>query len=333
MIDKNNRYRLLKVKEILEKETDEEHGLSYQEIADKLAKEFGYECKIDKKAIMRDIEALRDFGLDIIDGESKYNKKFFKHLDKKFDYCELKMLIDVVSAAKSIPQKETQKLIDKISSLTSCHNEKCLKEQLCLDKSVKYEDKGVKFIYKINNISQAVTENKMISFCYGRYDFNKKFKISEVCIIFKPYNLIWDNGFYYVIGERDGFGGLSNYRVDRMDNVDVLKTKFKAYKTDISEYVSKNINMFPGDIKPIKIKLKKDEKLLNVVYDRFGIDNVKVLEIKNNYIILRTYSAITKGLLYWILSLGANVKVLSPEILVEMVIDTIEKLSNSYKNS
>jgi len=60
----NNKAKLktLYVKQILEEETDAEHGLSMRQIIERLEQ---FDIKSDRKSVYRDIEALREFGCDI----------------------------------------------------------------------------------------------------------------------------------------------------------------------------------------------------------------------------------------------------------------------------
>ena len=60
----NNKAKLktLYVKQILEEETDAEHGLSMRQIIERLEQ---FDIKAERKSVYRDIEVLREFGCDI----------------------------------------------------------------------------------------------------------------------------------------------------------------------------------------------------------------------------------------------------------------------------
>lgn len=60
----NNKAQLktLYVKQILEEETDAEHGLSMRQIIERLEQ---FDIKAERKSVYRDIEVLREFGCDI----------------------------------------------------------------------------------------------------------------------------------------------------------------------------------------------------------------------------------------------------------------------------
>ncbi len=60
----NNKAKLktLYVKQILEEETDAEHGLPMRQIIERLEQ---FDIKAERKSVYRDIEVLREFGCDI----------------------------------------------------------------------------------------------------------------------------------------------------------------------------------------------------------------------------------------------------------------------------
>lgn len=111
--DWNAKQRLLKLKEILKYETDEEHELSIDEIVIKLKNAFVDE--VDKKAIKRDMEDLNLSKFEIIENTGKYGKKYYSHQERKFELYELRLLIDAVLSAKFITKEESEKLITKIN--------------------------------------------------------------------------------------------------------------------------------------------------------------------------------------------------------------------------
>ena len=59
----NQKLKLLYLVKIFSEETDEQHGLTLQEIISKLG---AYDVKADRKTLYQDFEELRHFGIDII---------------------------------------------------------------------------------------------------------------------------------------------------------------------------------------------------------------------------------------------------------------------------
>ena len=57
------RLRLLRLKDIFEKKTDEQHGLSVKDIQNEL---LSFDIKVDRKTLYTDMDLLRSYGVDII---------------------------------------------------------------------------------------------------------------------------------------------------------------------------------------------------------------------------------------------------------------------------
>ncbi|MBQ1234669.1 MAG: WYL domain-containing protein, partial [Oscillospiraceae bacterium] len=94
----NQKSKLLHLANILLTETDEEHGLTTNELIEKLA---ALEIKAERKSIYSDIETLQDFGLDIIQNKAKRTTYFVGSRD--FELGELKLLVDAITASRFIP--------------------------------------------------------------------------------------------------------------------------------------------------------------------------------------------------------------------------------------
>ena len=75
---------LLRILEILQKNTDEAHPLTHNEIADLLRKE--YDIEIERKAVGRNISLLLEADYDIVTtkrGVSTYRSEAFPRSDRK----------------------------------------------------------------------------------------------------------------------------------------------------------------------------------------------------------------------------------------------------------
>jgi predicted DNA-binding transcriptional regulator YafY len=327
MSDINTKSRFMKLKEILEYETDEEHELSIEDIISKLSNELGE--NFDKKAIKRDVEDLNQAGFEIIENFGKYGKKYYSHQYRKFELYELRLLIDAVLSAKFITKEESEKLISKIKSLTSIHHAKRLPSQIFFDQTVKGNYHQIKI--DIDHIHTAVSKFKTIEFKYGKYNVNKDFVLNREGKTYhvEPYGLIWNNELYYLIGRFENEEFFRHYRVDRMRHVTVTNQSFKRTNMNLSEYVHKVFYMYAGEDEWIHIRFKND--LLNVIIDRFGLD-AKIKPIDEEHFDLKTKATVSDGLVRWIMTWGSDAKVLAPNHLVENIKDESEKLFCSYNH-
>ena len=106
---RNQKLKLLYLKEIFEKETDENNKLTVKQIIDKLE---DYDIKAERKAVYADIECLQQYGVDIIVEKSDSNYYFIGERD--FELPELKLLVDSVQSSKFLTAKKSNSLIKKL---------------------------------------------------------------------------------------------------------------------------------------------------------------------------------------------------------------------------
>ena len=115
MKKENQKLKAYYVREILLRETDENHSLNTQKIIDLLEK---YGISAERKSIYSDISALVDAGLlDVEQTEGRGGG--FRVLSREFELAELKMLVDAVQSCRFISKKQCTSLIKKLSHLVS----------------------------------------------------------------------------------------------------------------------------------------------------------------------------------------------------------------------
>ena len=107
---------LLRILEILQRNTDEDHPLTHNEIADILLKEYG--IKIERKAVGRNLALLAEAGYDI------RNCAHGTYLaEREFESSELRLLIDSVLFSKHISPAHSRDLVGKLAALGGKHFE------------------------------------------------------------------------------------------------------------------------------------------------------------------------------------------------------------------
>ena len=102
------------MKIMLEK-TDETHSITMTEIIDALK---AYGVSAERKSLYSDIEALRQYGMDII-GLQEGGTYYYHVGSRQFELAELKLLVDAVQSAKFITAKKSEELIKKIEGFAS----------------------------------------------------------------------------------------------------------------------------------------------------------------------------------------------------------------------
>jgi predicted DNA-binding transcriptional regulator YafY len=315
---------------IFSQETDEDHELNLDEIIHRFQQIYGPDVKLNKNSLKDDINHLINHSFDVtINQEKDGLPKYYSHQYRLFELYELRMLVDAVVSAKFITKQETRQLIGKIRKLTSNHQGKKLQNEIQVDSSIKSESPYIRLA--IHDLHQAISERRVITFQYGRYDIDKNFKLSHEGSLYKvkPYALTWANDFYYLIAYYYEAGEIRHYRVDRLRNVSILDESFPYESFDVSKYVQSTFHMFAGDEEWIKIKFHNG--LINVIIDKFGKE-ADIRKFDEDHFILSTKARISGGLVNWILNFGSQAKVISPDSLLQTVKEEVTKMDNLYEN-
>lgn len=92
--------KLLYLMRMLEEETDAERGLTMAQIIGKLE---ALGISAERKSIYRDIEALREFGVDVRTYQRAPVEYAVEH--RAFAFAELQLLVDAVQSSRFLTQR------------------------------------------------------------------------------------------------------------------------------------------------------------------------------------------------------------------------------------
>lgn len=137
----NQKLKLLYLMEILLQQTDERHPMTVPEMIAQLAQRG---ISAERKSIYGDLEALRTFGMDIVQTKTKTTGYYVG--SRTFEVPELKLLVDSVQSSKFITHKKTLALIKKIESLASIYDAQLLQRQVYVRGRVKSMNESVYYI-------------------------------------------------------------------------------------------------------------------------------------------------------------------------------------------
>ncbi len=333
MTDKGNRkLRLLYIKEYLERKSDEETPVDADEISEML-KENGITC--ERKSIYSDVQALKDYGLDV--ASVRAPKVGYAVFSRDFELPELRLLIDAVQAANFITPKKTRDLIEKIGTLCSEKQRKFLKEQVSVENRVKCTNEEI--YYNIDILNRAIQQKRKVSFTYQKRKINDESGIIETeekAFTVSPYALIWNSDHYYLVSNNEKYSNLMHTRIDRMKRVMITFkesrhfSEVSPYKTyfDSADYSSKIFNMFSGEAQ--KIEIECHSSIIEEIIDRFGKSaEIRKSDNKGNFKVI-TESAVSDGLVSWIMQFSDKVEVISPKSLKEDVKRRAESILQKY---
>ena len=136
--------KIIYIMEYLLKNSDEDHAVTTSQIIAYLK---SHDITAERKTIYSDIDALRDFGLDIIQVSEGNNHGYYV-ARRDFELPELKLLVDSVQSSKFITHKKTLSLIKKIEKLASIHSAQLLIRQVFVKNRIKTMNESIYYMVR-----------------------------------------------------------------------------------------------------------------------------------------------------------------------------------------
>lgn len=326
-----NKIKLLFLHDIFTRQTDKDHVYSANELCDLLI-DYGINC--ERKSIYSDIEALKEYGMDIVNVRSPKRGYYLK--DRKFDIAEVRLLIDAVQAAKFISSRKTKALIYKIGSLLSEFQEEELREQIYVDSTFKSEKEDLYDIIK--SLDTAIKKSKQVQITYSKRKLeNRYLKTTEGKVfLVNPYSLLWSNDHYYLVCNNDKYNNLMHLRLDRISEVIPLDTTSRHFskvskytdKFDTADYSNKIFNMFTGESG--EIELCCSNNIIDDILEKFG-DDIPLKIFDETHFTFKADVEMSSGLISWIMQYGADIKVLSPKMLSDALLEKTKEILSIYE--
>jgi predicted DNA-binding transcriptional regulator YafY len=312
--------RLLFLLELLNRETDEEHPITVAEIINRL-NAGGFTAT--RKTVAKDIETLQAHDVDVICNRGRQNQHFIG--DRIFELPELTLLVDAVQDAKFIPIKQSKKIIDKLSTLTSTHQADKLNRQLYVEKQVKSVNE--KLLYTVNILQTAIQSKRKVDFQYFEYTATKK-KIPKhggKVYKFSPYALLWNNDSYYVLGFSDSHEKVVKFRVDRMDTPEETKEKAVAKSKDfrVEEYAKSVFQMFDDETRIVTLRC--ENAVMKSIIDRFGV-KTKATVVNEKRFIAEVEVSVSPTFFGWVVGFGGKMEIIAPEDVRKRYKDLLQEI-------
>ena len=268
----SQKLKILYVMEFLLRNSDEEHPISINQIADYLET---HDIPAQRKSLYDDIEALRKYGLDIIQTNRGKNYGYYI-ASRDFELPELKLLVDSVQSSKFITRKKTSDLIRKIERLASIHDAHLLQRQVYVHNRIKTMNESI--YYNVDAIHNGISQNRKIRFKYFDLTVTKErnYRKNGEYYVMSPYALTWDNQNYYLVAYDSEAGIIKHFRVDKMTDISMIEDPRdgqEAYKAlDMAEYSKSIFGMFSGEPEPVWLRFSNN--LVGSILDRLGHDTL-----------------------------------------------------------
>lgn len=325
MDDSIKKIRIMKLWELLNRETDEDNPLTTEQILSKL-EDMGIPCH--RKTLYEDIKILNTCGYEVLVNRSISNEYYV--MDRAFDVPELKILLDAVQAARFISSKKTEEFVRKIANLAGDSKAEVLKHNIVEYNTSKCTNEQV--LYNINEISQAIVNKKKVSFLYFKLtpEHKKTYQHAHRRYLVNPLATVFADDKYYLVCFDDKYGNIVHYRVDRMESV-MMEDR------DASEtVVSQNFNatgrkqqmfgMFVG--KPEEVSFEADKSIIDGLFDKFG-DDLKLQE-EDGKLKFQVTAEVSPTFIAWVVGFGDKLKVTAPKRVVKKIKEHLQKTLEFY---
>ncbi|MBE6703002.1 MAG: WYL domain-containing transcriptional regulator [Ruminococcaceae bacterium] len=324
--EKLNKIRLLKIWEMLQAETDEDHPMGTEEIIARLS-----ECGIDshRTTIYDDIKLLNECGYEILSRRGRSNKYYVE--DRSFSSAELHILLDAIQAASFITDKKTKELVDKIANLAGSQKGLVLKRNIVQFNTTKSSNESI--YYSVNEIVTAINNRQKIIFYYFDYDTNHKrvYRHNKHHYVVSPYATVFSDGHYYLVTYDDRYNKMVNYRIDRMEQVQMVEDHAvmppDELAFDIATHKKQLFGMFSGEATEVTIEMNRS--LIDAVYDLFG-EKTRILALGDDTIRFTAEVQVSPLFFGWCCSFGERLKVVGPYSVIDQLKEYTETIQKQY---
>ena len=323
------------------------------------------DCDIDaeRRSIYRDIEEINTVALmleeectigqaaemlaDDEDGELKLvvydkKKKGFYVRQRKYDLNDIRLLAECVYSSKFISQGQADRLADVVCEFVSEHQADKIRHNAFLTDRVKTNNRQV--LANIATINEAMSRKidgephtpEKITFKYLKYSVGDMSKQVErrkgAKYIVSPFQLLINDGNYYLLAFDDYSKEMRTYRVDRMKDVDPMgepregEEDFK--KIDLRTYTQRVFSMYGGEQKLVEIRFINP--LLDAVVDRFGTKDVQYAKVDETHFSVTAKVEISDQFFGWLLGFGRKAKLLYPDDVLEKFRTYMDRIREMY---
>lgn len=310
MAENNQKIKLLRIIEFLRAESDAGKPASTSQIIGYL-KSIHISC--DRRTLYKDMEMLIENGANIIKTEVRRENAYYMD-EVSFSLAEVKALIDAVQAANFIPPDKTVELVEKLLSYAGIRRSEIVRDNIIFYNNHKHSNKDI--YENIEQIELAIRQKKQVSFYYFDLDEkrNRVYRKEKKRYVTDPVALVFSEDNYYLVAYSQKYQNPVNYRVDRMDTVEIEEESIceealiKKRKTET--YTEQVFKMYNGQAKTVTLEFAPDK--LGVVYDKFG-ENIEIRHADHGWLRIKVTVQISPPFWGWLYQFGDQMKIVAPE--------------------
>lgn len=311
--ENSQKIKMLKLIERLRQETDEEHPMTATIVCQRLN---DMEVACDRRTLTRDIQALNDFGYEVMTTMISHEKAYYVE-DRSFSVPELKILIDAVHAASFVTEKKTAELIEKIANLGGSHSAEILQSNMVCFNTRKHSNEAI--YYNVDYLEDAIEQKKKVIFRYFDLDENgqKAYRRGGHHYVVEPITLVFNGDNYYMVcysSKHDSTATIALTVWIPLRSLTKTSVKRPSNCAAALAFTEQAFKMYGGQ--PMDITIQFSDKLIGVVYDKFGEDT-KMVRINENNCVASIKVQISPTFWGWLFQVGRQMTVLSPEWVIQ----------------
>ena len=309
MADNVNKIKLLKIVGYLSTESSEDNPVTTYQIIDYLGS-IGISC--DRRTLYRDMDLLMDSGLGIEKTLVSRENAYYIENDA-LTLAELKILIDAVQAANFITPDKTSDLIEKLIGPAGTRKKEILRKNTIFYNNHKHSNEDI--FDNIEKIEISIQKKRQVSFYY--FDLNEKhervYRKDKKRYVTDPVALVYNEDNYYLVTYSRKYAETVNYRVDRMDTVEVEETSLcdeaRIRKKRPHTYTEQVFKMYNGTTTDVILEFEPD--LLGAIYDKFGED-LFIRHADEDKLRIKVTIQVSPPFWGWVMQFGGRMKIVSP---------------------
>lgn len=285
-----------------------------------------------------DEEAVNDLKLILYDK----NKKGFYVRQRKYDLNDIRLLAECVYSAKFIAEGQARRLVDVVCEFVSEPQAQKIRHNAFLTDRVKTDNRGV--LNNIAAINEAMSTNidgqphtpEKITFKYLTYSIGDMRQQVErrkgASYTVSPFQLLINDGNYYLLAFDEQRQNMRTYRVDRMKDIRFTgeagdgAEAFEAI--DLKTYTKRVFSMYGGEQKLVEIRFINP--LLDAVVDRFGTKDVQYAKVDDKHFGVTTKVEISDQFFGWLLGFGKKAKLLYPDDVIDQFRAYMDRIREMY---
>ena len=328
MAENNQKIKLLRIMEFLRAESSVGKPVSTSQIISYLN---SIHISCERRTLYKDMDMLIESGANIVKTELGREHAYYMN-EVSFSLAEVKTLIDAVQAANFIPADKTADMVEKLLSYAGVRRSEIVRDNIVFYNNHKHSNQDI--YENIEQIELAIRQKKQVSFYYFDLDEkrNRVYRKEKKRYITDPVALVFSEDNYYLVAYSQKYQNAVNYRVDRMDTVEVEEEPIceealiKKRKTET--YTEQVFKMYNGEAETVTLEFAPE--LLGAVYDKFGED-LEIRHCDGGWLKIKITVQISPPFFGWVFQFKDRMRIVEPSRVADEYIDRIKSAVNDNK--